>query len=132
MRRRYALPFLAALLCACERKGMNEDFNLVGTDQGPVPRALREDGQCTHTLRGGTLQLRRDRSWDSGYDIVVSCANRPDSAVKDFGVVGGHYRVFGDTVAMFSPDGQVSGIGVRKGDTLMVSGPGQTVIYVTQ
>ena len=132
MRGRYALPFLALLVGACERKGLNEDYSLIGTVEGKLPVLLQQDSVCTHTLRGGDLELRRDRSFDSQFDVVIACAGKPDSTVKDLGVYNGHYRVFGDTVALFTSEGQVSGIGVRKGDTLTVGGTSQTVVYVAK
>jgi hypothetical protein len=132
MRGRYALPFLALLVGACERKGLKEDYALIGTAESKLPVVLQQDEACTHTLRGGELELRRDRSYDSQFDVVIACAGKPDSTVNDLGVYNGHYRIFGDTVAMFTPQGQVSGIGVRKGDSLTVSGPSQTVVYVVK
>jgi hypothetical protein len=132
MRGRYALPFLALLVGACERKGLDEDYSLIGTAESKVPVILQQDQDCTHTLRGGDLQLNHDRSYNSKFDVVIACTGKADSAVTDLGVYNGHYRIFGDTVAMFTPEGQVSGIGVRKGDTLTVGGPSQTVVYIAK
>ena len=117
--------------CASENGALTGNYKLIGTVAGPLPLVLQYEGICPVNLLSGSLAFRDDR-YDSAFRIVRDCPEGTDSVMPDPGARNVMYEVEGDTIIFRNEEGGAAGMGIRKGDTLTITGPQYTLIYVRE
>ena len=126
-----AVALAALSLNACsDEKRLADEYKLVGNINGPLPILLQRDSTCETMLEGGSLSFSAENKYDSKYHIVQHCPAKPDSVMPDPGAHGGRYELVGDTVTFFNELEGPAGMALRRADTLKITGPQHTLIYL--
>ena len=124
-----AAALAAIALHGCDRtETVSGEYKLIGSVNSGLPVLLQYDGDCAVNLESGTLTFRADK-YDSGFRIVRDCPAAGDSIMPDPGAHGGTFELHGDTLKFLNDTGNFAGIGIRKGDTLTITGTQHTLVY---
>lgn len=131
---RFVSAFLVSLVClvaACNRAAPGEGrYTLVRTGAGELPAPLGERDGCTHEVIGGWVELQADDAYQAVLQRTESCGGSLAATVDTIVDEGrGTYEIVGDSVRFVYDFGPTAGMGALAGDTLVVIGPGQTLVY---
>jgi len=132
MRRQLAAAGAAAILLACADRPAVPDatYRLVAHQGGPIPFLLQSNDNCYHMLKGGAVVLGSNSRYVSSFDIEKACPGQEFQA-RPMGARG-EFRLIGDSLLFEDSAGTVIGRGSMAGDTLRVTGPLHTLIYLKQ
>jgi len=124
------LAALSLQACSDQKNELSGEYKLIGDINGPLPILLQRDSTCETRLEGASLSFSAENKYDSRYHIVQHCPTKPDSVMPDVGAHGARYELVGDTVTFFNELEGSAGMALRRADTLKITGPQHTLVYL--
>ena len=125
-----AVAALSLQACRDDEKGLSGNYTLKGDVNAALPILLERTGDCETMLEAGSLTFKEENDTISKYQIIQHCPAKADSTIQDPGARGGRYEMRGDTIGFFNEAEMPVGIAIRRADTLKITGPQHTLIYL--
>jgi hypothetical protein len=104
------------------------EFELVTANGRPLPASIVVDGACTHHLLGGMVRLDPGPgTYEAAYQMARVCNGETMPVPNPGG--SGTFHIRGDSLLFFDEDKAPSGGGVLRGDSLVIQGPAQLLVF---